>query len=180
MLTTPTDRQSPATEQSLLNAGSRVLLFASETISDRLALPLHEALGYEVVCAIDVARCEQLLRQEGFRVILLEDSVPCAQPSFSDTVYRHAGSALVLEVNFGVANVARILRAIKAAEERRRIESHSARAAVLHAMRSELSSALTGLMLESELALHSNRNELAPALSNLIALADLLYRQMRP
>ena len=102
-----------------------------------------------------------------------------AEPEATEALYLGAGTAPVLEVNFAICGVARVLRQVRAALRRRAEDEAKARSAAAVTLQNELNASLTGLLLESQLALGKAGPDLLPSLHHLIELASELRGQLR-
>jgi hypothetical protein len=86
-----------------------------------------------------------------------------------------------LQVNFAISGCARLSREVKAALSRRDGEQAIARRAVATELEDELKSSLTGLLLQSELALRepSVPTSLEPKLRHMVELAGAIRDRLR-
>lgn len=156
-----------------------ILLIAPEPAASLLAEALRVDLDADVTLATHQRSSFHGLRREEFSLILLDENLAAAEPEATDTLYQGAGTAPVLEANFAICGTGRVLRQVRSALSRRRQNEAKARIAAAAALQNELNAALTGLLLESQLALRQAGPELLPALQQLIALASELSGQVR-
>lgn len=156
-----------------------VLLWAAEPFASKIAKSLTARLGAAVALASDQRVCQELLSAREFTLILLEESVALEHPAAIRSIYEAAGAALVLEVNFGIADRDRVVQQVTAALARRVREEKKARETAMHSLQSELSASVSGLLLESASALRKAGPELAPSLKQVVALSEALSRQLR-
>lgn len=154
-----------------------VLLFAAQPFASRVAESLRQAITPRVVTVETQALCLQALRHEVSDVLVLETSTSLLDPHAAEALYGAAGTAIVVEVNFGLMQPDRILLAVRSALKRRQQEQARARAAAQQELQRDLSAALTGLLLESQLALYQSGPAHAPALARLVDLAEHLRAQ---
>jgi len=156
-----------------------ILLIAPEAT----AVPVAEALrrGLDAVVEIAANRRSGLasLRRGEYALVLLEESIAAADAETTDLLYQNAAAAPVLELNFIITGPPRIVRQVRAALTRRAHDQARARAAATTLLQSELNSSLTGLLLESQLALREATPELAPKLRHLVELAGDLRNRLR-
>ena len=152
-----------------------ILIMAAEPAASDVANHLRRALRVEVEVSADWSQCRGLLHQNNFALILLEESLASADSATVDFLYASQRDGWILEANFGVSGPERILRQVRAALNRKaRNEAHT-RTAVLHSVRNHLTSCLTGLLLESQLALRKPGADAAPALERIVGLAERLF-----
>ena len=156
-----------------------ILLIAPEPASTSLS----EGLQREFEAFVEQSECSRsslsVLRREQFNLILLDENLAAAEPQVTDALYAAAGTAPVLEMNLAICSTERVLRQVRAALHRRSQDEAKARAAAAAALGNELNASLTGLLLESQLALRQAGPELAPTLQHLIELAAELRDQLR-
>ena len=91
-----------------------------------------------------------------------------------------AGLAIPMQINFALAGAARIIREVRAALQRRQREQSIARMAAREAIESELKNTVTGLLLQSQLALAEAGlpNQIAQKLRMVEELAGKLRKQL--
>lgn len=157
-----------------------ILLWAAEPFASEIANSLAARLGARVALASDQNRCQQLLQQQEFAVLVLEEAVVLENEVALRSVYEMTGPALVLEVNFGISGRERVVQQVQAALVRRARDEKKAREAAVFSLQSELSASVSGLLLESASALRKAGPELAPSLQQLVTLSEALSRQLRP
>ncbi|HUS20008.1 MAG TPA: hypothetical protein VMZ25_10195, partial [Terriglobales bacterium] len=95
---------------------------------------------------------EQLQSQE-FTAVVLDQALVDRSAGSMDMMWKRAGGAIVVTVSFGISGADRVVREVQAALRRREKERASARTAAVAGLRSELTGAVTGILLSSELAL---------------------------
>ena len=124
---------------------------------------------------------QTLLPRTFLSVVVVEESLAEADAEWADQVWEHAGLAMPVQVNFAIAGCARLGREVKAALQRRQGEQAVARRNALTEVENDLKSTLTGLLLESELALREPEvpASLEPKLRHLVELAGTLREQLR-
>ena len=156
---------------------TRLLLIAPEAASLRVA----EALRAQLDIGLDIAPNRRLglamLRRSEYALVVLEETF--ADNDAVDALYQNAGAAPVLELNFAIHGVARVVRQVKSALTRRAHDLSRARSAAAVALQSELNASLSGLLLESQLALREATPEQAPKLKHLVELAGDLRNRLR-
>jgi hypothetical protein len=115
------------------------------------------ALEQQLGCGVDVAngREEALfaLQRREYSVVIVEESLVEADFRGADLMWKHAGLAVPLQVNFGITGSSRLAREVRAALARREQEQAIAMRAARSTMEAELNVTVTGLLLHSQLAL---------------------------
>lgn len=159
--------------------GLILLLVAPEPSASALGQALRHDLDAQVEIASSGRSALTALRREDFSLIVLEENLSAAEPDAADALFAAAGTAPVLEVNFGTWGFERILRQVRSAVQRRAGDEAKARQAVSNALQNELNASLAGLLLESQLALRQAGPEIMPTLQHLISLATELREQLR-
>jgi hypothetical protein len=155
-----------------------VLLLAPEAAGLPVADALRRALDAEIVLHATPRAGLAAVRHREFTLVLLDETLAIADPQTTERLYQ-ASTAPLLEVNFAISGAPRIVRQARAALVRRSrdfAQAHTAAAALLH---SELNQTLSGLLLESELALRQATPEQAPKLQELVQLAGSLRDRLR-
>jgi hypothetical protein len=142
-------------------------------------------MGEQMSARVDVASSRKsgliALRHGDYGVVVVDASLVDTDPDWADQVWAHAGLALPVQINFAISGTARLLREVKAAVVRREGEHTLARRAAAAQIENELKTSVTGLMLESELALRepSIPPALEPKLRRLVELAAALRERLR-
>lgn len=157
-----------------------VLLVASGEIASIVAESLRDVFAAELTTAKSRLDGLSALRRAAFDLVLVEEAVGAVEVEASDLLYGLAGAAAVLEVNFAISGTPRLLRQIRSALNRRVHDQTQARVAVLAELRNELGAALTGLLLEAQLALRHSPAEQAQRLRLMVELAENLRSKIRP
>lgn len=121
------------------------------------------------------------LRKHDFAVVVMEEGMAGADPRAADSIWQQAGGALLMQVNFAISGTDRLVREVRAALARSAQQQVVARRAAAVAVESELNSTVTGIMLESELALREP--EMPPTLEaklrHLVELAASLRQKLQ-
>ena len=160
-------------------SASVILLVAPQPSATAVAEALRRDLGAHVEVATQGRSALTALRREEFTLIVLEEHLAAAEPEATEALFTAAGTAPVLEINFGISAVQRVVRQVRSAVRRRAGDEAKARLAVSHSLQNELNASLAGLLLESQLALRGAGPEILPTLQHLIDLASDLRAQMR-
>ena len=121
------------------------------------------------------------LRRSEYGVVVVEESLAEADPEWAEQVWNLAGLAIPVQINFAISGCSRLSREVRAALTRRDGEQAVARRAAVTEVENDLKSAVTGLLLESQLALREPAipAELEPKLRHLVELAGALRERLR-
>lgn len=138
---------------------------------------LKEATGEETHWAETLAQALVRLREQSYSAVVLDQFLLENEPSESDQVFEHLGTAFPVYINFGVSGMQRLLREVRSALHRRTREERQARRSVEQQIRSEMCEGLTAMLLSCELAM-SVPEVPAPAAEK-IRLIDDIARDMR-
>lgn len=149
-----------------------ILVLAAGHAAEEAARAIEQHCRASVKLIPDHLACLQVLQGGPVTLLVVEESVATADPAAMEAVYQAAGPTVVLEVNLGITDAQRFVRQVRSALRQRQREKERARASVREELRQELSVALTGLLLESQLALRQAGPQLAPTLQRLVGLAE--------
>jgi hypothetical protein len=141
---------------------------------------LARQLEMEVVVAEGRKAALAQLRQREFAAVVVDETLAACDPAAAEAIWERAGLAIPLQINFALSGAARLLREIRAALHRRAREQELARRAAAAAVESELKSTVSGLLLQSQLALSSSdvASPVAERLRVVATLAGELRRQL--
>lgn len=158
----------------------QVLIISAMDGAGNCAAAIEGQTGVHVEVAATRKAGLAALRGGEFAVVVVEENLAEGDPSWADLVWNLAGLAVPLQVNFAISGCARLGREVKAALSRRDGEHELARKAVAAEIENELKSSVTGLLLESELALREMRSptKLEPKLRHLVELAGALRERL--
>ena len=162
------------------NAGD-VLLVTAMTGAANCAAALERQLKLRVQVALSRREAAVALRQSAFAVVVMDEALVSLDASGMDAIWQQAGSAILLQVNFAISGSERLARELRAALTRGVQQQHMARRAAAFAVESELKSVVTGIMLESELALSEPKvpPNLEAKLRHLVELAANLRERLK-
>ena len=155
-----------------------ILLIAPESTAPAVADALRRNLDAAVETASNRRTGLAALRRGEYCLVLLDEALAAADPQATDLLYQNAASAPGLEINFIITGPQRIVRQVRAALARRAHDHAQARAAVTAALHSKLNSSLTGLLLESQLALREANPKQEEKLKQVVELAGKLRDQL--
>lgn len=117
------------------------------------ASALAAQTGWTVEIASTRAAALRLLERRSYTIVLLDQQLADSDSEGADLIWKSAGLAIPLQFSFALAGSARLEREMRAAVARRQREQALAGAAAAAAVDAELKNAVTGFLLESQLAL---------------------------
>jgi len=117
----------------------------AEVVSKQLGMTVEFASGRRE--AVDA------LRHREFAAVVVDETLAECDPEAAEAIWERAGLAIPMQINFALAGAARIIREIRAALQRRLREQAAARRAAREDIDSELKNTVSGLLLQSQLAL---------------------------
>lgn len=122
----------------------------------------------------------RLLDRRFWSIVILDQLFADADAEGADLVWKRAGLAIPLQINFGLAGAERVEREMRAALTRRLREQELAAASATAHVDSDLRNAITGFLLESQLALAEQGvpPQVESHLRTLAAIADRLRAQL--
>ncbi len=130
-----------------------VLLVTAMSGAENCAATIGRQLGLTIELAENRRAALAALRRREFSVIVLDDSMVEADPAGTEVLWQQAGLAIPIQVNLGISGCNRVLREVRAALQRRERELSLARQAAVRLMEGEMNTTITGLLLQTELAL---------------------------
>jgi hypothetical protein len=147
---------SAKTEDARAIAGSSpsgALIITAADGVEEIAAALAQKLGLTVELAATRAGALRLLERRSYALVVLDQILAEADPQGAELVWRRTGLAIPLQVNFALAGIVRLEREMRSALARRQREQQMAGVAAAAAVDTALKNAVTGILLESRLAL---------------------------
>lgn len=154
-----------------------ILLVTSSARADECAAALKEATSEDVTRVDTLHSAAALLRSESCSAVVLDQYLLETEPDQIDTLLHHVGTAIPVQVNFGISGIERLVREVRAALRRRQREEQAAREAAIQELHSELNGTVTALLLSCELALDTPG--LPPAVAEKLESAHALVQKLR-
>lgn len=145
-----------------------------------------EALRTQLNLNAEVAPTRKMalaaLRHREFSVVIADSGIIEADPVSADLIWKHSGLAVPVEINFALLSGSRLVREVRAALGRRAHEHTLALKTAASSLEGELRSTVTGLLLQSQLALSdpSLSPELTAKLKTMADLAGALGQKLKP
>ncbi|HTZ57940.1 MAG TPA: hypothetical protein VMB49_07590 [Acidobacteriaceae bacterium] len=141
----------------------------SEFLSNSLGCPVKIASGHRAGV--------MELRHRDYSVVVLDDCLAETNPAATEALWQNLGMAVPLQINFAFHGGARLAREVKAALGRREQQQTQAMRAAASLLENELKSTVTGLLLQSQLALAEPA--LSPKLTGKLELVAELVGNLR-
>lgn len=130
-----------------------VLLVTAMDEMERAGAALAEKLGMTVEITSTRAGALRLLERRNYAAVVLDQLLAESDSEGADLIWKRAGLAVPVQMSFALAGSARLEREVRGALARRKREQQLASEAAAAAMDADLKDAVTGLLLESRLAL---------------------------
>jgi hypothetical protein len=151
-----------------------ILIIAREESAQMAADLLRQELAIPVEITPNRRAGLAALRRAEYSLILLDEALASADEETTESLYEKALATPVLELSFALSNSQRILRQVRSAFARRVKDQTLAQTAAKLSLQNELKSSLTGLLLESELALREAPPSNSAKLRHVVELAGSL------
>jgi hypothetical protein len=146
-------QQAPA---SAASESQLALLVTALEGAETTAATLAERLKIAIDLAATRAAALRLLSRRTYAVVILDQLMLDSDPEGAELIWKSAGLAIPVPLSFAVAGTGRVEREVRSALARRRRETQLATTAASAALDTELKNAVTGMLLESQLALQQN------------------------
>jgi signal transduction histidine kinase len=130
-----------------------ILLISSLKEANACTRVLEDACGEPVQLCSDLPEAVVRLATQEFSAVVLDQLLLDAEPEEAEAVLKNLGSAVPVYVNFAIAGIARVVRELRSALQRRKREVLAARRDAEQALRHELNDTVTALLLSCEMAL---------------------------
>jgi hypothetical protein len=153
-----------------------VLIISPMADAERIAASLS-SLG----CTVKFAPTQRTglieLRHRDYSVVVIDDCLAEANPAATEVLWQSLGLAVPVQINFAFYGSSRLAREVQAAIGRREQIRVLALRAAASLLENELKSTVTGLLLQSQLALAEP--ELTPKLAGKLELVAELAGSLR-
>ena len=130
-----------------------VLIISPMADAAQVAASLSSTLSYPVTVAASHRAGLLELRHGDYSVVVIDDCTAEANPAATEVLWQSLGMAVPVQINFAFYGRSRLAREVQAAIVRREQQQVLALRAVASRLESELKSTVTGLLLQSQLAL---------------------------
>ena len=157
-----------------------ILMVTAITGADNCAAVLSKQFAVPVETAGSRREALAALRKREFAVVVLDESLVESREDGTDSLLKHAGLAIPLEMNFAISGCGRLVREVRAALSRRDLEHEHVRSAAALSIESELREIAAGLLLQAQLALAEPgiSTQLSERLRLILELAVSLRRKL--
>ena len=157
-----------------------VLIISPMAEASQAAEALSSALGCTVKLAAGHRAGVTELRHRDYSVVVVDDCMAEANPAATEVLWQSLGMAVPVQVNFALHGGSRLAREVQAAIGRREQQQVLALRAAASLLENELKSTVTGLLLQSQLALAEPQltPKLAGKLELVVELAGSLRRRL--
>jgi hypothetical protein len=160
-----------------LSAPSGALIITAAEGVEEIAATLAKKLGLTVEVAGSRAAALRLLERRSYALVVLDQILAEADPQGAELVWRQTNLAIPLQINFALAGSKRLEREMRAALMRRQREQQMASVAAAAAVDTALKNAVTGILLESRLALAEKG--LSPSIESRLRTLAGIANQLR-
>jgi signal transduction histidine kinase len=134
----------------------RVLLVSALSGAENCAAAIMQHLGLDVQIVPGRREALDALRADSYAAVIVEDALAEGDPRGAEVLWKMAGLAIPMQVNFAITGGARLVRDLRAALSRREQEKGAAQRAALRAVESDLRNSVSGLVLHTQLALRES------------------------
>lgn len=157
-----------------------ILLITGIAGAENCAAVVSKQFGLAVESVSSRKDALAALRRRAYAIVVLDTSMAEAVAGDADTIFRHSGLAMPLEINFAISGCGRLVREVRAALGRRQLEQAIAERAAASSLESNLRDTVAGLLLQSQLALAdpSVPPQLADKLKLMAELAGSLRKKL--
>lgn len=157
-----------------------LLMITSILGAENCAAVLAKQLGFSVEIASSRKEGLARLRRHEYSVVVVDEALAESDPEGAELLWKHAGLAVPVQINFAISGTARLVREVRGTLARREQEQALAMRAAAVAVESGLRDTVTGLILQSQLALAepSLSPQLTAKLKTVAELAGSLRRQL--
>jgi len=130
-----------------------ILLITSSIRAQECAAAIERATRERTQICPKLSAAARLLRSAECSALIIDQNLLEADPAAADVVLNEAETAIPVFVNFAICGMDRVLRDVRSALRRREGERIRAVREAEANLRSQLTEALTGILLSSQLAM---------------------------
>jgi signal transduction histidine kinase len=139
-----------------VNVVQRVLVVSALSGVQTCAAAIMQQMGLDVDVVPAMREAVEALRIGTYAAVIVDDALAEGDPRGAEVLWKMAGLAIPMQVNFALTGSTRLVRDLRAALARREQEQGAAERAALRAVESELRNAISGLVLHTQLALRES------------------------
>jgi len=130
-----------------------ILLITSSTRAQECAVAIERATNQRTQICPGLSLAARILRSTECSALVIDQNLMEADPAAAAVMLSEAETAIPVFVNFAICGMERVVRYVRSALQRREEERiHAVREAEAN-LRSQLTGALTGILLSSQLAM---------------------------
>ena len=130
-----------------------ILLITSSTRAQECAAAMERTTGERTQVCPRLSQAARTLRSTECTALVIDQNLMEVDPAATDVVLKEAQTAIPVIINLAICGVERVVRDVRSALQRRQ-EKHLRAARQAEAnLRSQLTEALTGILLSSQLAM---------------------------
>lgn len=158
----------------------RVLIITALKSAPEFAAALEGPLSTTVTVEVNRKAGVAALRRHSYDVVIVDAAIVEGDPEGADLIWKQADLAVPLEFNFAIGSGVRLLREVQAALSRRSREQSLALRSAASVLEVELRSTVTGLLLQSQLAMEAPNvpPTVADRLKTIVELIGSLRHQL--
>jgi len=130
-----------------------ILMITAIAGAENCAAVLSKQFGLIVETAASRKDALAALRRGDFALVVIDQSLVDHTGDGTDSLLKHAGLAIPLEINFAISGCGRVVREVRAALLRREREQDVALSAAATSIQSDIRDTVAGLLLQTQLAL---------------------------
>ena len=138
------------------SAIERVLVVSALSGAKNCAAAIMQQMGLDVDVVPGRREAQDALRAGTYAALIVEDALAEGDPRGAEVLWKMAGLAIPMQVNFALTGSARLVRDLRAALARREQEQGAAERAALRRLEGELRNTISGLLLHAQLALRES------------------------
>ncbi|WP_263408711.1 hypothetical protein [Terriglobus tenax] len=159
-----------------------ILLVSASARAEDCATFLSRRINTAIEVVTNRRSALATLRRHEFQVVMVDAELATQYPDGADLFWQHAGLALPILFRMPAEDCSQLLREVRSGLARREREQQLARRLVSASLEADLKSSVTGILLESELALREPGISpvLERRLRHLAELASTLRDRLRP
>jgi hypothetical protein len=154
-----------------------VLIVSPIAEAAEVAACLSNTLGCTVKVAVSHRASVTELGHRDYSVVVVDDCMAEANPAATELLWQSLGMAVPVQINFAFHGSGRLAREVRAALGRREQQQVQALRAAASLLENELKTTVTGLLLQSQLALAEP--QLTPKLAGKLELVAELAGTLR-
>jgi signal transduction histidine kinase len=138
------------------NVVQRVLVISALSGAETCAAAIMQQMGLDAEVVPGRREAVEALRTGVYAAVIVDDALAEGDPRGAEVLWKMAGLAIPMQVNFALTGSARLVRDLRAALARREQEQGAAQRAALRAVESDLRNSISGLLLHTQLALRES------------------------